>query len=152
MSKGAKVFKEVFCSVHHDIKHHHANDVCNFGSSVSNRTLVLGKCMPDTENPISIHYLVLYIVMLLCVLTRRYHRFVTIPPTGAHKTAIFQTVVSHQDQNITLFNSLIKLRAEKYQNSALLWRVVSESIKALCHWPLWGESTGDRWIPFTKGQ
>ena len=20
------------------------------------------------------------------------------------------------------------------------------------HWPLWGESTGDRWIPFKKGQ
>ena len=25
------------------------------------------------------------------------------------------------------------------------------NIKALCHWPSWGESTGDRWIPLTKG-
>ena len=29
---------------------------------------------------------------------------------------------------------------------------VKESIKAPRHWPLWGEFTGDRWIPRTKGQ
>ena len=29
---------------------------------------------------------------------------------------------------------------------------IEESIKAPRHWPLWGESTGDRWIPLTKGQ
>ena len=28
---------------------------------------------------------------------------------------------------------------------------IKENIKAPRHWPLWGESTGDRWIPFTKG-
>ena len=27
-----------------------------------------------------------------------------------------------------------------------------ENIKAPRHWPLWGEFTGDRWIPLTKGQ
>ena len=26
------------------------------------------------------------------------------------------------------------------------------NIKDLCHWPLWGEFTVDRWIPRTKGQ
>ena len=26
-----------------------------------------------------------------------------------------------------------------------------ENIKALRHWPLWGEFAGDRWIPLTKG-
>ena len=29
---------------------------------------------------------------------------------------------------------------------------IKENIKAQCHWPLWGEFTGDRWIPRTKGQ
>ena len=29
---------------------------------------------------------------------------------------------------------------------------IKENIKAPCHWPLSGESTGDRWIPLTKGQ
>ena len=29
---------------------------------------------------------------------------------------------------------------------------IKEDIKAACHWPLWWESTGDRWIPLTKGQ
>ena len=28
---------------------------------------------------------------------------------------------------------------------------VKENIKAPRHWPLWGEFTGDRWIPRTKG-
>ena len=27
-----------------------------------------------------------------------------------------------------------------------------KEIKAPRHWPLWGEFTGDRWIPHTKGQ
>ena len=27
-----------------------------------------------------------------------------------------------------------------------------KTIKAPSHWPLWGEFTGDRWIPLTKGQ
>ena len=27
---------------------------------------------------------------------------------------------------------------------------IKENVKASCHWPLWGESTGDRGIPITK--
>ena len=29
---------------------------------------------------------------------------------------------------------------------------INENIKAPRHWPLWGEFTGHRWIPRTKGQ
>ena len=29
---------------------------------------------------------------------------------------------------------------------------IKENIKAPRHWPLWGEFTGRRWIPRTKGQ
>ena len=29
---------------------------------------------------------------------------------------------------------------------------IKENIKAPRHWPLWGEFTGDRWIPRIKGQ
>ena len=29
---------------------------------------------------------------------------------------------------------------------------IKENIKAPRHWRLWGESTGDRWIPLTKDQ
>ena len=29
---------------------------------------------------------------------------------------------------------------------------IKENFKAPRHWPLWEESTGDRWIPLTKGQ
>ena len=30
--------------------------------------------------------------------------------------------------------------------------VNKKNIKAPRHWPLWGEFTGDQWIPRTKGQ
>ena len=29
---------------------------------------------------------------------------------------------------------------------------IKENTKALSHWPLCGEFTGDQWIPHTKGQ
>ena len=29
---------------------------------------------------------------------------------------------------------------------------IKENIKAPRHWPLWGEFTGDWWIPLTKDQ
>ena len=29
---------------------------------------------------------------------------------------------------------------------------IKENIEAPRHWPLWGEFTGHRWIPRTKGQ
>ena len=29
---------------------------------------------------------------------------------------------------------------------------IKENIKAPCHWPWWGESTSDQWMPLTKGQ
>ena len=29
---------------------------------------------------------------------------------------------------------------------------IKENIKTPRHWPVWGEFTGDRWIPRTKGQ
>ena len=29
---------------------------------------------------------------------------------------------------------------------------IKENIKVPHHWPLWGEFTGDRWIPRAKGQ
>ena len=34
----------------------------------------------------------------------------------------------------------------------LIQAQIKENIKAPCHWPLWGEFTGDRGIPRTKGQ
>ena len=33
-----------------------------------------------------------------------------------------------------------------------LFRCRSKKTSKLCHWPLWGEFTGDQWIPCTKGQ
>ena len=47
--------------------------------------------------------------------------------------------VSNHQPHDCLFNHLFKAQSK-------------ENIQALRHWPLWGEFTGDRWIPLTKGQ
>ena len=47
-------------------------------------------------------------------------------------------VSDHQPHNCLL------IRLFKAQNT--------ENIKAPRNWPLWGEFTGDQWIPRTKGQ
>ena len=36
--------------------------------------------------------------------------------------------------------------------STVIGAQIKENIKALRHWHLWGECTGNRWIPLTKGQ
>ena len=36
--------------------------------------------------------------------------------------------------------------------SILIRAQIKENIKAPRHWPLWGDFTGGRWIPRTKGQ
>ena len=44
---------------------------------------------------------------------------------------------------------------EKYRRlsrSRIIPAQIKENIKAPRHWPLWGEFTGDRWIPRTNGQ
>ena len=45
-----------------------------------------------------------------------------------------------------------KLPASRLFTQPFFHSHIKESIKALRHWPLWGEFTGDRWIPCTKGQ
>ena len=47
--------------------------------------------------------------------------------------------VSNHQLHECLFNHLFKAQ-------------IKENIKAPRHWPLWGEFTGDRWIPRTKDQ
>ena len=36
-------------------------------------------------------------------------------------------------------------------DEAFVQAQTKENIKAPRYWPLWGESTGNRWIPLTKG-
>ena len=47
--------------------------------------------------------------------------------------------VSNHQPHDCLFNCLFKAQ-------------IKENIKAPRHWPLWGEFTGNHWIPHTKGQ
>ena len=46
----------------------------------------------------------------------------------------------------------LKSPASRLFAQAFVQVQIKENIKAPHHWPLWGESTGDRWIPLTKGQ
>ena len=48
-------------------------------------------------------------------------------------------------------NGIKSLASQLFAQSFVLAQI-KENIKALCHWPLWEESTSDQWIPLTKGQ
>ena len=46
----------------------------------------------------------------------------------------------------------LKPPASRLFTQAFVQANIKENTKAPHHWPLWGESTGYRWIPRTKGQ
>ena len=63
--------------------------------------------------------------------------------TSEYRTSynqLYQTTMESQITNLTIVYSTVYSDADQ------------EIIKAPRHWPLWGEFTGDRWIPRTKGQ
>ena len=46
----------------------------------------------------------------------------------------------------------LKSAASRSFTQLFIQAQVNENIKTPRHWPLWGEFTGDRWIPRTNGQ
>ena len=46
----------------------------------------------------------------------------------------------------------LKSPASRLFTQSFVQAQIKENIKAPPHWPLWGEFTGNRWIPRTKGQ
>ena len=59
-------------------------------------------------------------------------------------------------QRITVMSSWARRRLKSPVSRLFAWPFVraqiKENIKAPSHWLLWGESTGDRWIPLTTDQ
>ena len=53
----------------------------------------------------------------------------------------------HDERDDVSNQGLSRLLAQPFVRA-----LIKENIKAPPHWPLWGQSTGDRWIPLTKGQ
>ena len=53
---------------------------------------------------------------------------------------------------ITMTRLRLKSPASRLFTRAFIQVQIKENIKAPRHWPLWGEFTGDRWIPLTKSQ
>ena len=59
---------------------------------------------------------------------------------GVHCSDVIVSAVTSKSQGPRLFSK------------PFVQTQIKENIKALCNWPLWGESTGRRWIPLKKGQ
>ena len=94
----------------------------------------------------------LYWTMVWCLIGR-YAIFLSIDKPIGHVTLVYivgacflthcndiiMGAVASQITSLTIVYSFIQAQ-------------IKENIKAPRHWPLWGEFTGDRWIPRTKGQ
>ena len=74
--------------------------------------------------------------------TRWQRRTHTHMSTPAYTQVIGQSLQRCHIEHSGVPNHQRLLRRKSYQ----------ENIKAPRHWPLWGEFTGDRWTPCTKGQ
>ena len=46
----------------------------------------------------------------------------------------------------------MSMMASQITSLTIVQAQIKENIKAPRQWPLWGEFTGNRWIPRTKGQ
>ena len=57
-----------------------------------------------------------------------------------HYIDVIMTTMASQITSLTIIFSTVYSGADQ------------KNIKAPRHWPLWGEFTGDRWIPRTNGQ
>ena len=60
--------------------------------------------------------------------------------------------ISYQYSSITISGMASQITGVSIYGQPFVQAQVKENIKTLHHWPLWGESTGDQWIPLTKGQ
>ena len=60
--------------------------------------------------------------------------------SAQHYDDVIMSTTASQITNLTIIYSTVYSGADQ------------RNIKAPSHWPLWGELTGDRWIPRTKGQ
>ena len=89
--------------------------------------------LPTSRSPTTTHFTV-------CILTRLHLELKKTRITGAndyHYNDVINCFLKHQPHGCLL--------------KRLFWQI-KENIKVPRHWPLWGEFTGDRWIPRTKGQ
>ena len=56
------------------------------------------------------------------------------------------------DNDVTMSSMASQITNPPIVTQPFIQARIKENIKALRHWPLWAEYTGDRWIPRTKGQ
>ena len=67
--------------------------------------------------------------------------------------AVLYSTEDHRWHYTTVYyGSAIMGTISNHQPHPFIRVQIKENIKAPRHWPLWGEFTGDRWIPRTKGQ
>ena len=78
------------------------------------------------------------------------------PSTGIFSLG-YRGISHYNDVMMSVMASQMSMSLSQITNLTIVYLTVylgadQRNIKAPRHWPLWGEFTGDRWIPDTKGQ
>ena len=85
----------------------------------------------------------LWFIWATCQLTHTLGIWPTVPDSPRiHYNDVIMSAMVSQITSLTFVHSTVYSGADK----------TKPSNKAPRHWPLWGEFTGGRWIPRTKGQ
>ena len=82
---------------------------------------------------------------VICIDVNHFCSYLTVVPISVHAVCFSNTVTSQWAP------WRLKSPGSGLFGQPFLQAHIKEYSKAPCHWPWWGESTVDRWIPLNKG-
>ena len=101
-----------------------------------------------------------FVLNHFCIITTMAVSDLVLQGTKEGHHGIDQVLVEYSDlstsRDITMTSQWawwrLKSSATRLFTQSFIQVQIKDNIKAPRHWPLWGEFTGDRWIPHTKNQ
>ena len=94
-----------------------------------------------------------YLLLLISMLWHRQAIFKSKGDKLCSSLTLWPLVINLYSSNEVIMSQMAsQITSVSVVCSTICSGAIKENIKVLRHWPLWGESTGDRWIPLTKGQ
>ena len=88
------------------------------------------------------------------VLRKYVNKGVCLTPAYGDRYEAYQIYIDFHHNSLQLHYSDVIMSAMAFQITgvSIVQVQIKENVKAACHWPIWGESTVDRWFILTKDQ
>ena len=91
-------------------------------------------------------------MIYFCVKLIQYHEYLVSTVDTEDLALQYHGISTHSSHSAITVTWRLKSPAFRLFAQPFVQAHIKENIRAPRHWPLWGEFTGDQWIPRTKGQ